>query len=163
YVVMNSFGVIVPSFCTKEELKKIEGMSKNLLVLENDRFCAVANNIACNDYGAIVNPNFPDKEIKKIEKILEVPVYKKRLGKWKTIGMMMVTTNKGYVVSNKTNDKDLEELKEILKVSGNRATVNLGLEAVGLGIIANSKIAFVGRQTSGFELSKIAEGLDILV
>jgi translation initiation factor 6 len=162
YCVMNSNGILVPSICKEEEIKKLEKLNINIGIIENTKFCAIGNNIVCNDYGALVNPNIPTSIIKTIKQTLNVPVYKQKIGKYNTIGMMISVTNKGFFVSNRATSEQTKEIEEKLKVKGTAGTVNLGLSIVGLGVIANSKNALVGMQTSGFESSRILEGLDLI-
>ena len=162
YCVLNSKGIILPSFCTKKELEIFESLDLNVGILDDDRFCAIGNNIAANDFGAVLNPNLPEKYVELIEKTLEVKAKRLKLGKYSTPGLFVVPTNKGFVAFNDISEKNLNDLKQIFATNGSNATVNLGLSVVGLGLIANSKNALIGQTSTGFESAKIAEILDII-
>ena len=162
YCVLNSKGIILPSFCTKNELEVFESLDLNIGILDDDRFCAIGNNIAANDHGAILNPHLPNKYIKLVEETLELKAKKLYLGKYSNPGFLVVPTNKGFVAYNDISQKNLDDLKQIFATSGSNSTVNLGSPIVGLGIIANSNHALIGQNSTGVESAKIAEILDIV-
>ncbi|MCX8162934.1 MAG: translation initiation factor IF-6 [Candidatus Micrarchaeota archaeon] len=161
YITMNSYGIILPPFCTEKEIESLKVMKKQIYILKDSRYCANGNNIACNDYGAIINPDLREEEVKKIEQTLNVPVYKTKIADYKTVGMMVVPTNKGFVINKKATIQQLKNVEEYLKVKGSATTANLGVGMVGLSIVANTKGAVIGSRTSGFELLKIQEGLEL--
>ena len=65
--------VLVPSITFDHELEKLKKLKINYSVFESD-FTCLGNNISLTKHGALVNPEFPDKEVKLLEKTLKVPV-----------------------------------------------------------------------------------------
>lgn len=53
----------------------------------------------------------------------------------------------------------MELIMDVLKVEAIRSTVNHGARMVGAGILANSKGALIGDDTTPIEMGKIEEGL----
>ena len=58
-----------------------------------------------------------------------------------------------------STDEDMELIMDVLKVEAIRSTVNHGARMVGAGILANSKGALIGDDTTPIEMGKIEEGL----
>ena len=56
-------------------------------------------------------------------------------------------------------DEEIALIKDVLGVECIRTTVNHGVRSVGAGIIANSKGAVVGDQTTPIEMGKIEDAL----
>ncbi len=162
YLALNSNGIIAPPFLTKTEKTELEALGLDLLVLPDTRYSAVANNICCNDKGALVNPDMPASYMPKIEKALGVPVKQHPLAGYRTVGAMMIATNKGWVAPNRTTAEEAGLLEDLFTVKGSNGTVNSGTAFVGLGMAANSKGAAVGETTSGFEQSRIQQALDLI-
>ncbi|MFH1306917.1 MAG: translation initiation factor IF-6 [Candidatus Micrarchaeota archaeon] len=161
YFAMNSHGIVLPPFCEKNEIKEIREKGLEVLVVKDSRFCALGNNIACNDKGAIVNPDMPKELLKDVEETLGVGAVGKKIAGYKTVGMMVVATNKGWVAHNRIDEEEGEMLEKVFKVKGMNGTVNSGTAMVGLGIVANSNSGIAGDATSGFELGRIEQALDL--
>jgi translation initiation factor 6 len=162
YVALNSNGAVMPSFAADDEAEAIRKHGLEVLMLNDGKFCACGNNIACNDFGAVANPDMPDEDVKKIAKALGVPVHRMAIAGTKTAGMAVACTNKGFVAHNRISEGEMANLEEIFKVKGMNGSVNSGTALPGLGVVANSHGAIVGERTSGFELSRVQQGLDLV-
>jgi translation initiation factor 6 len=99
--------------------------------------------------------------VKKIEDTLGVEAASMEISGYKTAGMMVVATNKGWAANNRISAEEAQEFEKIFKAKGLNCTINGGTPMVGLGIVANSKSAIVGEDTSGFELGRIEQALDL--
>lgn len=162
YLAMNSHGVIVPPFLMAREKKELETAGLRVTVLPAARFCAIGNNIACNDNGALVNPDFPPEMRKLVGKALGVPVRASALAGYRTVGSSLVVTNKGWLAHNRIEPEEAGMLKELFGVDGMNGTTNMGNALVGLGAVANSKGLIIGESCSGFEESRIRQALDLV-
>ncbi|MFA6805383.1 MAG: translation initiation factor eIF-6, partial [Candidatus Methanomethylophilaceae archaeon] len=78
-----------------------------------------------------------------------------------TVGSVCVATNKGCICHPDTTDEELEVISDILKVEAKRASVNHGVKYLGAGILANSKGALIGDDTTPIEMGKIEDGLNL--
>ena len=161
FLAMNSNGVVLPKFSGKEEIAIFKRHGLNVSFISGP-FSAVGNNIAANDFGAIVNPEMSSHDRKIISDALGVEVVGKHVAGFVTAGSCITATNKGFIAHNRSTEEELKEFKSILKVDGVNCTVNMGTAFVSLGVIANSKSALFGEATTGFEIGKASDALGVL-
>ena len=123
---------------------------------------AVGNVVLANDSAALVHPELSDRSLEAIEKALKVEVKRGTIGGAKTVGMAGVATNKGLLVNPRATSAELEVLEELFGLPVDIGTSNYGTQMVGSGLIANSKGYVAGSQTTGHELGRIEDALDLL-
>ncbi len=156
-VVMNSNGAVVSGLADSREMEII-GERVNCPPCD-DPLNAAGNNILANDKGAIVNPEYSKGMIKVISDALGVECVPSAIAGINTVGSVCKATNKGCVCHADASDEDIELIEEVLKVEAIRSSVNHGSRMVGAGILANSKGALIGDNTTPIEMGKIEEGL----
>ncbi len=161
YIAMNNNGVILPNVATKEEVNKFKKLGMNVYKSKS-RHNAHGNNIAANDKGGIANENISKSEIKKMEDVLGVELVSTRISEYFTVGSACIATNRGFLVHYKATDDDIKRIKKILKVDGDRGTVNTGVGFVSYGVIANSKGYLAGEKTTAFEMGRVMEALGFI-
>jgi translation initiation factor 6 len=159
-LTFNSKGVVVCDFIDADSLKIIKKQGLKVCII-SDKINAVGNDILVNDKGALVHPDFKDKTIENIKKTLDVPVSRGTIGTLKTVGMAAVVTNKGLLCHPKTTDDEKRNLEKIFDVSVMIGTVNHGSPVIGSGLVANSKGAIIGKLTTGIEMGRIEEALNL--
>ncbi len=162
YTALNSTGLILPPFVDEKEMVQFKKAGLNTLVVHHSHFCAIGNNVACNDKAAIVNPDMPAELVRRIADTLGVEAYAMAVGPNKTVGMAVVPTNKGWVAYNRISEEESAKLSALFGSPGINSTVNNGTVMVGLGVVANSRGALVGMASSGFEIGRIQQGLDLI-
>jgi len=160
FLCMNSNGAILPSFCSKEEIAFFKNQGLNVEVLSG-QFSAVGNNLAANDFGAVANPEITRGQLKKISDCLGVETVPIRIAGYATTGSCVAATNKGFAAHNRASEQELKELQGILRVKGQNCTLNTGVPFISLCLVANSKGALAGEATTGFELGRTAESLEL--
>lgn len=160
YLAMNSNGAVVPSLCEKSEIAHLREQGLNVLSLPG-KFCAAGNNIAANDFGAVINPEIARDMAKRISDCLGVEAVGRRVAGYLTAGSAMAVTNKGFLAHNRCSGEELKELQSILRVPGVNGTLNTGVASVGLGMVANSRAAVFGEDCTGFEMGRAAEGIGL--
>jgi translation initiation factor 6 len=158
FVAMNTHGIVVTNFAYEEE---INGLESNVLRLK-DRFNAVGNNILVNDHAALVNPDMDNKTVKALEDALGVEVSRGTIGRMKTVGSAAVVTNKGLICHPKISEGEMRHLKELFKIPVYIGTANYGVALLGACMIANSKGAVIGNKTTGIEMNRIEDALDLI-
>ena len=156
-VVMNSNGAVVSGLADPREISIIEEYLPCTPI--DDPLNAAGNNILANDKGAIVNPDYSDSLLKQISDALGVECVRSDIAGIKTVGSVCKVTNIGCVCHADATDDDIQLIKDVLKVEPIRSTVNHGARMVGAGILANSKGALIGDDTTPIEMGKIEEGL----
>jgi len=162
YCKANSNGIVLSNqmpekafAALKEQLKDI-----NVGVLESN-LNAVGNNILTNDKIAIVNPDYSQRSTSRISDILGVEVIKSKIGGFKTVGSSNILTNKGLAINNRATDSEKEHLEGLVGFSSERTTANTGALSIGLSVVCNSYGIAVGPETTGFELARIMQAIDI--
>ena len=162
YVVANSNGILLPSGVDERELselkEKLHGF--RVEVLHTD-YNALKNNILVNDKFAVVNPEYGKGEEKVIADALNVEVLRASTGGFKTVGANNILTNAGLVVNNRATEHEKEAIEKFVGMKSEQSTANLGSVNIGLCVAANSKGLVVGETTTGFELSRVAEALNL--
>jgi len=161
YSVLNSRALLLPPMTYKTELDRLKAELPELEVsiFETD-LNALRNNILANDKVAIVNPRHSASEVKALEDLLGVEIIKMQIGGFETVGANNILTNRGLVMNNRVSEEEESMLKELFK-NVSQSTANTGSVSIGLCTIANSNGIVAGNATTGYELSNMAEGLDL--
>ncbi|MDE1851760.1 MAG: translation initiation factor IF-6 [Candidatus Micrarchaeota archaeon] len=161
YTVANSRAVLVPEMMERHEIEAIRKAAHGIEVhVLRTGLNALKNNILANDRIAVINPEYSGREEKEIADFLGVETMRLPIGGFQTVGASNIMTNKGMVLNNKASDEESDMLKKAFG-SVSYSTANLGASAIGLCAVANSNGVVVGEETTGFELARIAEGLDL--
>jgi len=157
----NSSGIILPHYVMDSEILHIKKNTNINVEIVPSRLTCFGNIVLCNDYGAIFHPELEPQAVKVIEDTLGVEGHEGRIGLSPLVGSMAVATNKGVLVAPHVIEEELQQIKEILKVPVNIGTTNRGVYYVRAGLLANSHGAIAGFETTGPELVRIGEALDI--
>ena len=160
-VAMNSRGAVVADFADDDEIRVLEKAGLKVGRLAG-KFNAAGNNILANDHGAFLNPDLSKPAEKSVADILGVPTERGTLAGLKTVGSAAAVTNKGVLCHPKTNDAELDLLEKLFKVEADIGTVNHGAPFIGAGLVANAKGALAGMLTTGPELNRIENTLDLI-
>lgn len=160
-LAMNSRGAVVADFADNEEVAALEGLGLKVGRVAG-KFNAAGNNILVNDQGALLNPDFSKSAEKAVADVLGVPVERGTLAGIKTVGSAASVTAKGVLCHPKTSDQELDLLESLLKVEADIGTVNHGAPFIGAGLVANSNGAVVGTLTTGPELNRIENALNLI-
>lgn len=154
---MNSNGIVVSGLAADDEVARIPG--KVPVYRLDDRLNAAGNNILANDNGAIVSPEYPESAVRAIGEALGVEAVSSSIAGISTVGSVCTATNKGCACHMDASDEEIALIKDVLKVEAVRTTVNHGVRAVGAGILANSKGAVVGDESTPIELGRVEDAL----
>ena len=163
-VAMNSRGILVSNIATSREVKKLEKIATNLdlqLGILPERSNAIGNNFLVNDNGGFCNERLSVKTKELAESVLGISITSKSLNGMDTLGMIGCVTNKGGLCHPDISIEEQEVMKDVLDVSIMEGTVNFGMPLVGAGIVASSKGAVCGRQSTGVELGRVEEALNL--
>ena len=156
-VAMNSNGAVVSGLIEGSELALIK--EKIPVLMLRDKMNAAGNNILANDNGAIINPELGSIAESQISDILGVEVVRAAIAGYSTVGSVCVATNKGCLCNVDVKEEDISLIQDILKVEAKTGSVNHGSKYLGAGILANSKGALIGDETTPIEMGKIEDGL----
>ena len=156
-VAMNSNCAVVTGMADTREVEVIQAHMPVFLL--DYALNAAGNNILVNDHGAIVSPDYDGSVVAALSDALGVEVVPSSIAGINTVGSICRVTNKGCVCHMDASDEEIQLIKEVLKVEAFRTSVNHGSRMLGAGIVANSKGAVVGDETTPIEMGKIEEGL----
>jgi translation initiation factor 6 len=160
-ISLNDKGLILPKNIFEDELKEFKDLDINVGVL-NDKMTALGNLILANDNGGIVNPDFRKESIKMIEDVLDIEVETGLVGGFRALGSIGIATNKGALIHPMVSEDELEWIESILKVEVDVGTVNRGVGFVKTGLVANSRGAIMGSETTGPEIARLEDVLGFL-
>ncbi len=157
---INSEGAVVSDIIEEREIEKLIEYT-NVTVIP-DMNNALGNNILLNDNGALIHPDFEEKTKEAIETELDIKVAKGTIAGISMVGSVAVATNKGVLCHPQASDKEIEKLEEVFDVPVSKGTANHGSGWIGTCLVANSKGAVIGNQTTPIEMGRIEEGLGYL-
>lgn len=150
--VMNNKGIVVSRLSDDEEIRHLrESTGMNVAKLES-RFTSVGNLISANDHGAVISDVFSEESARDVERTLEVPVRRMRIGTMIQVGAMISATNSGALVHPAATEQEIAAISSALGFEPEPATVNGGVPFVNSGFVGNSKTILVGARTRGAEL-----------
>jgi len=156
---MNSNGVLLSNIASNSETIKMPS-DVNVAFLE-DQINALGNDILVNDKAALVHEDFDRKSIKVIEDVLDVEVKKGSFGDIKTVGSCGLITKKGLILPPNLSDEEIEDMSNFFGVKGKVGTANFGSLYVGASVVAKSKGALIGEDSTTIEISNIEEALNL--
>ena len=163
-IAMNNNGILVSNIVTDLELEKFAQISKlhkiDFGVLP-DRSNAIGNNFLVNDSGGFSNERLGKRAKDKAEEILKINLVSQSINDMDTLGMIGCITNKGGLCHPDTSTSEKSEMEKVFDIKLMEGTVNFGLPLVGAGIVANSNGAVCGRQSTGVELGRMEEALNL--
>ena len=115
----------------------------------------MGNCIACNDYVALIHPEF-DKETEEIiADVLGVEVFKTTIANNPLVGTYSSFNNLGGMVHPMTSVEEYEEIANLMQIPISAGTVNRGSELLGSGILVNDWLGFCGYDTTPAEVNNI--------
>ena len=155
----NSSGFIVSDLALDGEVAVLERSLPAARL--KGRMTATGNIILANDTAALVHPALSDKHLEVIRDTLKVDVRRGTIGGLKTVGMAGVATNEGLLVHPRATEEELSALEELFRLPVDIGTVSFGSPLVGSAILATSKGLVTGTKTSGPELGRIEDALQL--
>lgn len=158
---INGNGVLVSRMAEQQEIREIAaGTGINVARLES-RYTAVGNLVAANDKHALVSPVLEAKAVSQVRDILDAEVERVSLHQYYQVGALVVATNSGAAVFPELDEREVERIGTCLGVEAYPTPINGGVPFVASGLVANTKNALAGNQTTGPELVFITRALKV--
>jgi len=160
-VVGNSKAIFVPQNIKEKEYKILEeNLSDQTKLVElNSKYTALGNLVVMNDKGAIVSDMLEKNAQKQIQDELNIEITVGNLLGSPLVGSLAMATNRGALVHPLLSEEEIKEIASILRVKVDVCTINRGIPYPRVGIIANSKGAVIGTDSTGPESMRIFEVL----
>ena len=158
---MNSNGMVVSRLAEDNELMEIRtATGMNVSRLES-KLTAVGNLVVANDKCALVSPVLDPRAVSQVKDVLGTEVERMPIAEYYQVGSFVVATNSGAAVYPGLDERGVERIGALLGVDAYPTSVNSGVPYVASGLIANSKNAIAGSQTTGPELVFITRALGV--
>jgi translation initiation factor 6 len=160
-VSMNGKGIVVSRLAEQSEIAELASATGLNVARLESKFTAVGNLVAANDKRALVSPILETKAVEQVQDILGIEAQRTPIGEYIQVGALVVATNNGAAVYPGLDEREVEKLGSFMGVEAYPTSVNSGVPFVASGIVANSKNAVVGTQTTGPELVFITRALAV--
>ena len=160
-VSMNSNGILVSRLAEEAEIHEIRAATGMRVSRLDSRFTAVGNLVVANDKCALVSPILDPKSLSEIKDVLGTEVERMPIGEYYQVGSFVVATNNGAAVYPGLDESEVRRISSLLGVDAYPTSVNSGVPYVASGLIANSRNAIAGTQTTGPELVFITRALGV--
>ena len=149
--------IALPEIAGDDEVRLLEKSGIDVIRLKG--VLALGNLLALNSKGGIASPLIEGAQLKELRDFFGIKIITGQVAGSDLSGAGLVVTNKGFIVHQNTNEKELKSLEKLFGVKGTPTTANYGDRFVGNDVIANSKGAVVGKMTTSFEMMRIDEAL----
>lgn len=160
-VSMNSNGVVVSRLAEDFEVREIgSATGLNVARLES-KLTAVGNLVVANDRGALASPLLDHRALAQVKDVLGTEVHTTPIGEYHQVGSFVVATNRGAAVYPGMDEREVGRIGSMLGVEAYPSSVNSGVPYVASGVVANSRNAIAGSQTTGPELVFITRALGV--
>jgi translation initiation factor 6 len=158
---MNSNGILVSRLAEENEMNEIGAATGlNVSRLES-KMTAVGNLVVANDRCALVSPVLDPRAVSQVRDVMGTEVERTPIGEYHQVGSFVVATNRGAAVYPGLDEKEVARISSALGVDAYPTSVNKGVPFVASGLIANSRNAIAGTQTTGPELVFITRALSV--
>lgn len=160
-ISMNGNGILVSRLAEDYEVAEIKSTTGLTVARLESRFTAVGNLVAANDRRALVAPILDARAAAQVKDVMGTEVERVPIGEYYQVGSLVVATNTGAAVYPGLGEREVERIGNLLGVEAYPTSVNGGVPFVASGLVANSKNAIVGSQTTGPELVFITRALGV--
>lgn len=160
-VSMNGHGILVSRLAEDSEIAEIKSATGLPVDRLQSKLTAVGNLVVANDRFAFVSPILDGRAVNQVKDVMGTPVERVAMGEFHQVGALMVATNRGAAVYPGLAEHEVARLGGLLGVDAYPTSVNRGVPYVASGVVANSRNAVVGTQTTGPELVFITRALSV--
>jgi translation initiation factor 6 len=160
-MAINSNGALVSRLAEEEEIKEIATATGMRVGRFESKYTAVGNLVVANDKGAIVSPILDTKAVAQVRDVLATEVERMSIREYNQVGSLIVATNNGAAAYPELTEDETDWIGRILGVEAYPTPINGGVPFVASGLVANSKNAIAGDQTTGPELVFITRALKV--
>jgi len=160
-VSMNGNGILVSRLAEEVEIHEIKAATGMNVAKLDSKLTAVGNLVVANDRCALVSPALDHRALSQVRDVLGTEAERTPIGEYHQVGSFVVATNNGAAVYPGLNEEEVRRIGSLLGVDAYPTSVNSGVPFVASGLIANSRNAIVGSQTTGPELVFITRALGV--
>ena len=119
------------------------------------------NLLLINEQGVIASPAIPQEGLELLGEVMKVDVKATTIAGDDVVGSLGVCNNQGVLLHPDVTPEEVKLIQEILDVPPMVGTVAFGSPFVGAGMVVSDNGAFVGSETTGPELNRIEDALQL--
>ncbi|MGA1821015.1 MAG: translation initiation factor IF-6 [Thermoplasmatota archaeon] len=164
-----SAGMIVPYFFNETDIRKAfekEGVTEITdsirIAISDDPTTSWGNNVLLSERAALINPDLTEESADLVRDTFDVEVERGTIAGVKTVGSVASLNSRGMVVHPKATNEDMARLTDLFGIDVKISTANFGSPYLGASIIANDRGALIGNKSSGVEVNRIEDTLDLI-
>lgn len=161
FVAGNSDVLLIPEIAFDYELKRLDRLKIKYEVIKC-RATALGNNIACNDSGCLVNPDFSADQKKRIRQALGVALKPGTIAGLGTTGSLAAMNSTACMVHRDITRAETKVLQGLLGLECVPSTVNMGSPYIRSGLLCNDNGFVIGDASGGPEVVNIDTELGFL-
>lgn len=158
---MNGNGVLVSRLAEDFEMREIRDATGLNVARLDSKLTAVGNLVVGNDRRAIASPALDRRAVSQVRDVLGTEVEQAPMGEYYQVGSLAVATNSGAAVYPGLDEAQVARIGSMLGVDAYPTSINSGVPYVASGLVANSRNAVAGSQTTGPELVFITRALGV--
>lgn len=159
-ISMNSHGAVVSNIINNSEFQTL-AKSMNITILK-EKNNALGNCILASETKALISPFLSKKSERFIQNVMDVETLRGTIAEQDNLGMSAVVTEKGLLCHPKITREEKEVIDDFFGMKSRLGTINFGIPLIGAGLAANSNGAITGSKTTGVELNRIENALDLI-
>jgi translation initiation factor 6 len=153
--------LLVPGLIFDQERKVLDDLGIPYEVVKTDLTC-LGNNILLGPNGAILNPDFKEKEAQALAKILGVPCERRTVMEIEAVGALGVIHGLRGLFHRDIPQKLVDHLESFLGITVELGTVNLGNPYIKSGILLGQNGFLIGDTSGGPEITNADEALGFI-
>ena len=162
----NSQFAIIPYFFDREEFERTlseneEGPDLRVL-LSDDPHTAWGNNLLLSEKAGLYNPDLSVSTVRELRRELDIELVEGTIAGTKTVGSVAVLNGSGIVVHPKATPEEMERIGELFGLRPQISTANFGSPYLGSSMIVNDRGAMIGNKSSGVEVNRLENALDLI-
>jgi translation initiation factor 6 len=154
---MNNKEIFLPSYTEPSEIEEIEKEIK-VRIIQTEH--ALGNLLEINDTHALLSKTLNAQDVKQIKES-DLNTLQMNLAKTDAIGSSILLTNNSFLISSNASMEEVKKIQQELNISGGASTANTGDAFIRNSVIANKTGVLVGERTTGHEIARIDEALDV--
>lgn len=158
FLAGNDHTLLVPNIAFDSELRVLDKLGVPYKVIES-RLTALGNNILCSNTGALVHDEFSADTKKRIRQALNVKLHPGTIAQLPTVGAVGAVNSRAAVIHRDATAEDLTEVRELLGLEVETATLNRGSPYLRSGVLCNDHGMVVSDQSWGPEVGFVDEVL----
>jgi translation initiation factor 6 len=159
--------ILVPEIIFDKELKELEAIGKEhgveFLKFESELTC-LGNNMLISDEKALLNPDYTEEEVKRVEKLLGVKAQTTMIAEIEIVGAAAIINydKKKALVHREASDKDIKLIEKTFEVEVETGSINMGSPYIKSGIVCNKNGFLAGLESGGPEINNADQALGFI-